>query len=213
MLKIPVLPISYGDAQPLAGGARRPGGARARWRGSLPITYHLGPGPGAGAPRDQLGLGTEAALRRDRPDARQRDPESGWCAAITATAGCSAPGIRCPARWPCSPRPRPSARCSRAAGSRKRTLVYASWDGEEPGAARLDRVGRGARRGAADTRRCCTSTPTPTPAASSRPRAAIRCSACVNDVAGTVTDPETGVRHASALRARMLVRGLREESG
>ncbi len=42
--KIPVLPISYGDAKPLLeqiGGALVPDA----WRGALPITYHIGPGP------------------------------------------------------------------------------------------------------------------------------------------------------------------------
>jgi len=42
--KIPVLPISYGDAQPLLAALKGPV-APANWRGSLPITYHLGPGP------------------------------------------------------------------------------------------------------------------------------------------------------------------------
>jgi len=44
LTKIPVLPISYGDAQPLLenlGGPVVP----ASWRGALPITYHVGPGP------------------------------------------------------------------------------------------------------------------------------------------------------------------------
>jgi N-acetylated-alpha-linked acidic dipeptidase len=44
ILKIPVMPISYGDAQPLLaalGGPVAPSG----WRGALPITYHIGPGP------------------------------------------------------------------------------------------------------------------------------------------------------------------------
>jgi N-acetylated-alpha-linked acidic dipeptidase len=42
--KIPVLPISYSDALPLL---RALGGpvAPPEWRGALPITYHLGPGP------------------------------------------------------------------------------------------------------------------------------------------------------------------------
>ena len=42
--KIPVLPISYGDAKPLLeqlGGTIVP----EAWRGALPITYHIGPGP------------------------------------------------------------------------------------------------------------------------------------------------------------------------
>ena len=42
--KIPVLPISYGDAQPLLEALRGPI-APSAWRGGLPITYHVGPGP------------------------------------------------------------------------------------------------------------------------------------------------------------------------
>jgi N-acetylated-alpha-linked acidic dipeptidase len=44
LLKIPVLPISYGDALPLLRNLR---GVQAPedWRGALPITYHVGPGP------------------------------------------------------------------------------------------------------------------------------------------------------------------------
>ena len=44
LMKIPVLPISYGDAMPLLehlGGPVAP----ESWRGALPITYHIGPGP------------------------------------------------------------------------------------------------------------------------------------------------------------------------
>ena len=39
LTKIPVLPISYGDAQPLLAAMRGPV-APAAWRGALPITYH-----------------------------------------------------------------------------------------------------------------------------------------------------------------------------
>src|SRR4051812_23475627 len=41
LTKIPVLPISYGDAQPLLEAMAGPV-APAEWRGSLPITYHIG---------------------------------------------------------------------------------------------------------------------------------------------------------------------------
>src|SRR6202035_2191472 len=44
LTKIPVLPISYADATPLLqalGGPRAP----EAFRGALPLTYHLGPGP------------------------------------------------------------------------------------------------------------------------------------------------------------------------
>jgi N-acetylated-alpha-linked acidic dipeptidase len=42
--KIPVLPISYGDAEPLLRALAGPVAPQA-WRGALPMTYHIGPGP------------------------------------------------------------------------------------------------------------------------------------------------------------------------
>jgi N-acetylated-alpha-linked acidic dipeptidase len=44
LTKIPVLPISYGDAQPLLAALQGQVAPEA-WRGALPITYHIGPGP------------------------------------------------------------------------------------------------------------------------------------------------------------------------
>jgi N-acetylated-alpha-linked acidic dipeptidase len=44
ILKIPVLPVSYGDALPLLKNLKGPV-APESWRGSLPITYHVGGGP------------------------------------------------------------------------------------------------------------------------------------------------------------------------
>jgi len=38
------LPISYADAQPLLAALEGPVAPR-KWRGALPITYHVGPGP------------------------------------------------------------------------------------------------------------------------------------------------------------------------
>src|SRR5206468_12482207 len=42
--KIPVLPISYADAQPLLAALTGPM-APKDWHGALPIPYHVGPGP------------------------------------------------------------------------------------------------------------------------------------------------------------------------
>jgi N-acetylated-alpha-linked acidic dipeptidase len=42
--RIPVLPISYGDAQPLL-AALKGNVVPEKWRGSLPLAYHVGPGP------------------------------------------------------------------------------------------------------------------------------------------------------------------------
>ena len=43
LTKIPVLPISYGDALPILQSLSGPVAPEA-WRGALPITYHIGPG-------------------------------------------------------------------------------------------------------------------------------------------------------------------------
>ncbi len=42
--RIPTLPLSYGDAQPLLAALAGPV-APDDWRGALPFTYHIGPGP------------------------------------------------------------------------------------------------------------------------------------------------------------------------
>ncbi|MBT8252979.1 MAG: M28 family peptidase [Flavobacteriaceae bacterium] len=44
LTKIPVLPISYHDALPLLKALKGPV-VPERWKGALPITYHIGPGP------------------------------------------------------------------------------------------------------------------------------------------------------------------------
>lgn len=44
LMKIPVLPISYADAQPFLANLEGPV-APEPWRGALPVTYHIGPGP------------------------------------------------------------------------------------------------------------------------------------------------------------------------
>jgi N-acetylated-alpha-linked acidic dipeptidase len=44
LTKIPVLPIGYGDAKPLLAALEGPV-APESWRGALPVTYRIGPGP------------------------------------------------------------------------------------------------------------------------------------------------------------------------
>jgi N-acetylated-alpha-linked acidic dipeptidase len=132
ILKIPVMPISYADAQPLLaalGGAVAP----EHWRGALPITYHIGPGPakvhlsiasdwtqkpvydviakipGAQYPNEWIVRGNH----RDGWVYGAWDPLSGHVAMM---AEAKSIGALLKTGW------RP-----------KRTLVFASWDGEEPG--------------------------------------------------------------------------------
>ena len=131
ILKIPCLPISYGDAQVLLRALEGPV-APANFRGSLPITYHVG----GGAAQVHLAVKSDwspktlydvvATLKgKDAPNEwivrgnhhdgwvmGASDPLSGQIAQL---AEAKAMGGLLKAGW------RPS-----------RTIVYTSWDGEEP---------------------------------------------------------------------------------
>jgi N-acetylated-alpha-linked acidic dipeptidase len=132
LTKIPVLPISYGDALPLLKAMAGPM-APADWRGNLPIPYHLGPGPAKvhlkvafnwdlkpiydviarlpGSERPD-----EWVIRGNHHDAwvnGASDPLSGMVAEL---AEARAVGLLAKGGW-----------------APKRTILYAAWDGEEPG--------------------------------------------------------------------------------
>ncbi len=129
--KIPVLPISYGDAQPLLAELRGPMAPKLA-RGALPIPYHVGPGPALvhlvvqssweqKPIYDVIGRipGTTAEgqwiLRGNHHDAWVNgadDPVSGQVALLEEVR---AAGELLKQGW----RPR-------------RTILYAAWDGEEP---------------------------------------------------------------------------------
>ena len=132
LTKIPVLPISYGDAQPLL-AALTGEAAPMDWRGGLPITYRIGPGPA----RVHMKLAFDWSLKRvhnviarlpgstypdewivrgNHHDAwvnGAQDPASGMSAELEEAR---ALGELVKQGW------RP-----------KRTIVYAAWDGEEQG--------------------------------------------------------------------------------
>ena len=86
ILKIPVLPISYGDALPILKSLKGPV-APEPWRGALPITYHVGPGPTA----LHMKLAFDWKLRplHDASSAStaRRFPTSGSSSAIIMTRG------------------------------------------------------------------------------------------------------------------------------
>ncbi len=132
LLKIPVLPISYAAAEPLLaalGGRVAPAG----WRGGLPLTYHVGPGPAMVHLRvlsnwtqktiyDVIAT-LRGAQEPDRWIIRGNHHDAWVFGATDPLAGqvalmgeARAIGKLVKDGW----RPR-------------RTLVYASWDGEEPG--------------------------------------------------------------------------------
>ena len=132
LTKIPVLPISYGDAQPLLAALTGPV-VPERWRGGLPITYRFGPGASRVHLKLKFDFGlktlydviarlpgtTEAdqwVIRGNHHDAwvnGAEDPISGQVAELEEAR---ALGMLYKQGW------RP-----------KRTIIYASWDGEEPG--------------------------------------------------------------------------------
>ena len=132
IMRIPVLPISAADAQPLLQALGGPV-APATWRGALPLTYHLGPGP-ARVPL-KLQFDWKLVPCRDvvarlpgaeRPDEwiLRGNHHDGWVygatdpvsGAVAVLEEARAVGALVRAGW----RPR-------------RTIVYALWDGEEEG--------------------------------------------------------------------------------
>ncbi len=132
ILKIPVLPISYHDAQPLL--AAMDGQVAPRdWQGGLPITYHLGAGKATAHLKMEFNWDMVTAydviakikgskypdewvLRGNHHDAWVNgagDPISGQSAMLDEA---KALGDLLKTGW-----------------KPKRTIIYCSWDGEEPG--------------------------------------------------------------------------------
>jgi N-acetylated-alpha-linked acidic dipeptidase len=206
ILKIPVLPISHGDAQHFLaalGGRVVP----PNWRGSLPITYHVGGDEGAlvhMAVKSDWPLRTiynvvavmkgstypdQWIMRGNHHDGwvfGAADPMSGH---IAMMGEAKAIGALAKTGW------RP-----------KRTLVYLSWDAEEPmllgstewaetHAAELKEKALvyvntdGSGRGFLNV------------------QGSHSLQHLVNRIAADVTDPETGVSVAARVRARMQVAG------
>jgi N-acetylated-alpha-linked acidic dipeptidase len=132
LTRIPVLPISYADALPLLKSLEGPV-APAAWRGALPITYHLGPG------RTTVHLKLEfdfklvpaydviARLRgSERPDewVIRGNHHDAW----VNGAGDPLSGL-----VPMLEEARAVAELTKSGWRPKRTIIYAAWDGEEPG--------------------------------------------------------------------------------
>ncbi|MEP7132095.1 MAG: M28 family metallopeptidase [Acidobacteriota bacterium] len=132
LTRIPVLPISYGDARPLLaalGGRMAP----REWRGGLPISYHIGPGPATvhlklvfdwkTVPAHDVIARIEGSvwpnewiIQGNHHDAwvnGASDPVSGLAALLEEARSL---GALVKSGW------RP-----------KRTIILCAWDGEEPG--------------------------------------------------------------------------------
>jgi len=132
IMKIPVLPLSWGDALPLLQAIGGPV-APAAWRGALPLTYHIGPGPATVRVHLEFDWNLEPAYdviarmegseypdewvmrgnHRDGWAMGAGDPISGHVAMMEEAR---AVGV-----------------LARNGQRPKRTIIYASWDAEEPG--------------------------------------------------------------------------------
>jgi N-acetylated-alpha-linked acidic dipeptidase len=130
--KIPVLPISYADALPLLRSLGEHV-APQTWRGALPITYHIGPGPATVHLKLEFNWDIKpaydviATMRgSERPDEwiirgnhhdawvnGAYDPISGQVALMEEA--------------------RAIAALAKSGWKPKRTIVFAAWDAEEPG--------------------------------------------------------------------------------
>lgn len=209
ILKIPTLPISYGDAQVLLKSLDGPV-APAAFRGGLPITYHVGGGNDSGAGQVRLKVKSEwtpkpaynviATLKgSEKPDewVVRGNHRDGWVFGATdpisghvAMMGeAKALGALKKAGW------RP-----------KRTIVYASWDAEEP---MLLGSTEWAEHHAAELKKKAVVYIN----SDSNARGFLDVDGShafqhlVNQVAADVKDPQTGVSARDRLRARLGVAG------
>jgi N-acetylated-alpha-linked acidic dipeptidase len=110
ILKIPVMPVSYADAQPLLAALPAPSLRRSGvGRSPSPTTWDRAP-RACTSRFSPIGVSSPSTMLLRRSRAR-RHRTSGWCAATIAMAGCSAPGIRSRGKSRSLPRPRRSAGC------------------------------------------------------------------------------------------------------
>ncbi|HAY36602.1 MAG: transferrin receptor-like dimerization domain-containing protein [Rhodothermales bacterium] len=132
VMKIPVLPISYEDAQPLLEALEGPV-APAYWRGALPITYHIGPGPAQVHLKLKFSWDIVPAYNviarmegSEFPDEwiMRGNHRDGWVfGAADPTSGQVAMLAEAQA----------IGELAKAGFRPKRTIMYGSWDAEEPG--------------------------------------------------------------------------------
>ena len=133
--KIPVLPISYGDAEPLLAALKGPV-APGNWRGALPITYHVG------APEEPRGAKVHLVVK------------SNWDIKTVYDVIAKLPGATEPGQWvvrgnhhdawvngaqdPVSglaallEEARALGELVKQGWKPQRTIIYCVWDGEEP---------------------------------------------------------------------------------
>ncbi len=205
VMKIPVLPISYKDAAPILAALGGPVVPES-WKGGVPVTYHVGPGPAKVHMKLKFNWDIVPAYNviarlegSEFPDewVMRGNHRDGWAfGASDPTSGQVA----------MLEEARAVGMLAKAGHRPRRTIIYASWDAEEPGLLgstewvedhadelkkklvayiNTDSNGRGfLGMGGSHT-----------------------LEPFINQVARSVTDPQTGVSVADRARARMQVNG------
>ncbi len=131
IMKIPVLPISWGDAKPLLEALGGPVAPQS-WRGALPLTYHLGPGPATVRLHVEFNWDLTPAYNviarmtgSEFPDewVIRGNHRDGWAmGAADPTSGMVA----------LMEEARAIGQLAESGWRPRRTIVYAGWDAEEP---------------------------------------------------------------------------------
>ncbi len=132
LTKIPVMPISYEDAEPLLknlGGALVP----PAWRGSLPMPYHVGPGPAKAHLKLKFNWDRKPLydVIVKIPGAKYPDQwiirgnhHDGWVNGAGDPVSGASPEME---------EARGLAELLKQGWKPDRTIIYCFWDGEEPG--------------------------------------------------------------------------------
>ena len=129
--KIPVLPISYGDALPLL-SALKGAVAPENWRGALPITYHIGPGPAqvhlkVASNWDLKPLYDVIATLHGADDSQwviRGNHHDAWVNGADDPISGQSPMLE---------EARMLGELHKQGWVPRRTIIYCAWDGEEPG--------------------------------------------------------------------------------
>jgi N-acetylated-alpha-linked acidic dipeptidase len=129
--RIPVLPISYADAQPLL-SALKGEVAPHEWRGVLPLTYHIGPGPAKVHLKMTSDWATKpiydviATLKGSDTDhwVIRGNHHDAWVNGADDPIAGMAPELE---------EARILGELHKQGWTPKRTIIYCAWDGEEPG--------------------------------------------------------------------------------
>jgi N-acetylated-alpha-linked acidic dipeptidase len=211
LMKIPVLPISYGDAKPLL-EALDGQVAPPTWRGALPITYHIGPGPAKvhlaiSSDWTQKPIYDVIAVMQGSVYPNQwvvrGNHHDGWvfgawdplAGNIAVMAEVKAIGTLAQSGW-----------------KPMRTLVYCSWDGEEPGL--LGSTEWAETHGDELRRKAVLYVNSDTNGRGEMFMGGSHAfQHLVNEAAGDVVDPEAGVSVLERLRAKIKVTALEKGRG